>query len=178
MRTIRSLAVGTLLAGVGLGAVASVAEPAVAGGTNKVAYARVADIPRERITRIVVQKTWPIVERTIDMTTNTICATIRVRSYNRWTKTYKYSGLSAAIDNLRRGDLRKVPETYDMSVGGFLENIDIYIGKKAVFSGHLYHRGSDGTSGNLKCKGPYLPDIEPVWLDVALTQVEEEMCDK
>ena len=144
--------------------------------TNKVAYTRVVDIPKERITRIVVQKTWPIVERTIDMTTNTISATVRVRSYNRWEKTYKYSGLTFVVDKLCRSDLRKTVETKDLSVGGFTEHIDIYTGEKAAFSGYLYHSGIDNVAGNLKCRGIFLPDIEPVWLDVELTEVEKKMC--
>ena len=146
--------------------------------TNEVAYMRVADIPRNLITRIVVQKTWPIVERTIDITTNTISATVRVRTYNRWEKTYKHSGLTVAVEKLCHSDLRKVAETEDLSVGGFTEHIDIYTGEKVAFSGYLYHRGVDSTSGNLKCNGDFLPDIEPVWLDVALTDVEKKMCNE
>lgn len=146
--------------------------------TSEVAYVRVADIPKERITRIVVQKTWPIIERTIDMTTNTISATVRVRTYNRWEKTYKYSGLAVAVDKLCRSDLRKDVETEDLSEGGFTEHIDIYTGEKVAFSGYRYHQSIDNVTGNLKCKGIFLPDIEPIWLDVALTEVEEKMCDK
>ena len=175
---IRVFAVRMFLAGVGLGALTSVAAPATAARTNKVVYVRVSDIPKKRITRIVVQKTWPMIERTIDMTTNTISATVRVRSYNRWEKTYKYSGLTVAIAKLCRSDLRKVAETKDLSDGGFTEHIDIYTGEKVVFSGYLYHRDSDSTAGNLKCKGIFLPEIEPVWLDVALTEVETKMCDE
>jgi len=178
MKLMRLFAVRVFLACVGFGALTLVAAPATAAGTNEMAYVRVSDIPKERITRIVVQKTWPIVERTIDMTTNTISATVRVRSYNRWEKTYKYSGLTVAIDELCRSDLRKVAKTEDLSVGGFSEHIDIYTGEKVAFSGCLYHRDSESTAGNLKCKGVFLPDIEPVWLDVVLTEVETKMCDE
>ena len=170
----KSLAVFLLCANMS----ALAAAISTAAHTNEVAYTRVVDIPRERITRIVVQKTWPIVERTIDMTTNTIFATVRVRSYNRWDKTYKYAGLAVAVDKLCRSDLRKVVEKEDLSVGGFTEHIDIYTSEKVAFSGYLYHRDIDSTTGNLKCKGIFLPDIEPVWLDVALTEVEEKMCNE
>ena len=175
MKGMRTFAVRMLLMGAGLGAVTSVAAPASAVSTNDVDYVRVSDIPRERITRIVVHKSRPIVARTIEMTTNTISATISVRSVERRTKTYMYSGFSATIDKLCRCGLQKVPEKKDLSVGGIVEAVRIYIGEKAVFSGYLYHRDGDNTSGNLKCKGGYLPDVEPLWLEVMLTNIEREL---
>ena len=168
-----------IVASVAIAVFCKMALLAAAANTNEVTYVRVADIPKERITRVVVKKDWPIIVRWVEFTTNTISATVIVRSSNRWEKTYKYSGLSAAIDKLCRGGLQKTSEPEGaLPCGGFTESIGVYIGERLVFSGYLYHLGSDSTCGNLKCNGKFLPEIEPTWLDVALTDVEEKMCNR
>ena len=167
-----------IVASVAIAVFCKMALLAAAANTNEVTYVRVADIPKERITRVVVKKSWPIIVRWVEFTTNTISASVTVRSSDHWEKAYKHSGLSAAIGKLCRSGLQKVPETNDGSVGGYTEAVGIYIGERLVFSGYLYHRGNDSTCGNLKCNGKFLPEIEPTWLDVALTDVEEKMCNR
>ena len=168
-----------IVASVAIAVFCKMALLAAVANTNEVAYVRVADIPKERITRVVVKKSWPIIVRWVEFTTNTISASVTVRSSDHWEKAYKYSGLSAAIDKLCRGGLQKAPEPEgSLPCGGYTEAVGIYIGERLVFSGYLYHRDRDSTCGNLKCNGKFLPEIEPTWLDVALTDVEEKMCNQ